>query len=79
MKTSEELLQALREEREELLQKLHRLETFLLSDDLKKVDNESSNLLFEQWERMRGYERTLCKRIAHEARILNKKEGDKKE
>lgn len=50
----------------ELLQKVHRLETFLLSDDLEKVDDESKNLLWEQWQKMREYERTLCKRIAHE-------------
>lgn len=66
MKTSGELIQALKEERAELLQKVHRLEAFLLSDDLKKVDNESSNLLWEQWANMRSYEKTLCKRIAHE-------------
>lgn len=66
MKTSEELIESLKEERKELLEKIHKLETFLLSDDFKKVDGESSNLLWEQWERMRGYEKTLCKRIAHE-------------
>lgn len=66
MKSSEELIQALKEERKELLQKVHKLETFLLSDDFKKIDGESSNLLWEQWEKMRGYEKTLCKRIAHE-------------
>lgn len=66
MKSSEELIQVLKEEREELLQKVHKLETFLLSDDFKKIDGESSNLLWEQWEKMRGYEKTLCKRIAHE-------------
>lgn len=78
MKTSEELIQALKEERAELLQKIHRLETFLLSDDLKKIDGESSNLLWEQWERMRGYEKTLCKRIAHEvAKQYNKENKEK--
>lgn len=66
MKKSEELIESLKEERKELLEKIHKLETFLLSDDFKKVDGESSNLLWEQWERMRGYEKTLCKRIAHE-------------
>lgn len=66
MKNSEELIESLKEERKELLEKIHKLETFLLSDDFKKVDGESSNLLWEQWERMRGYEKTLCKRIAHE-------------
>ena len=59
MKNSEELIQELQEERAELLQKVHRLETFLLSDDFKKIDGESSNLLWEQWEKMRGYEKTL--------------------
>ena len=66
MKNSEELMESLKEERKELLEKIHKLETFLLSDDFKKVDGESSNLLWEQWEKMRGYEKTLCKRIAHE-------------
>lgn len=66
MKSSEELMQALREERKDLSQKIHKLEAFLLSDDLKKIDEESSNLLWEQWGEMRGYERTLCKRIVHE-------------
>lgn len=66
MKNSEELIQELKEERAGLLQKVHRLETFLLSDDFKKIDGESSNLLWEQWEKMRGYEKTLCKRIANE-------------
>lgn len=66
MKNSEELMKSLKEERKELLGKIHKLETFLLSDDFKKVDGESSNLLWEQWEKMRGYEKTLCKRIAHE-------------
>lgn len=78
MKTSEDLIQALKEERAELLQKIHRLETFLLSDDLKKVDNESSNLLLEQWANMRAYEKTLCKRIAHEIQKQYNEE-DKKE
>lgn len=66
MKSSEELIQALKEERKELLQKVHKLEAFLLSDDFEKIDGESSNLLWEQWEKMRGYEKTLCKRIVHE-------------
>lgn len=66
MKSSGELIQALKEERKELLQKVHKLETFLLSDDFKKIDGESSNLLWEQLGKMRGYEKTLCKRIAHE-------------
>lgn len=66
MKKTEELIESLKEERKELLEKIHKLETFLLSDDFKKVDGESSNLLWEQWEKMRGYEKTLCKRIAHE-------------
>lgn len=66
MKNSEELIKSLKEERKELLEKIHKLETFLLSDDFKKVDGESSNLLWEQWEKMRGYEKTLCKRIVHE-------------
>lgn len=77
MKTSEELMQALKEERAELLQKLHRLEAFLLSDDLKKVDNESSNLLWEQWANMRAYEKTLCKRIAHEIQKQYNEESKK--
>lgn len=78
MKKSEELIQALKEERAELLQKTHRLETFLLSDDFKKIDGESSNLLWEQWERMRDYEKTLCKRIAHEvAKQYNKENKEK--
>lgn len=78
MKNSEELIQALKEERAELLQKIHRLETFLLSDDFKKIDGESSNLLWEQWEKMRGYEKTLCKRIAHEvAKQYNKENKEK--
>lgn len=78
MKNSEELIQALKEERAELLQKIHRLETFLISDDFKKIDGESSNLLFEQWEKMRGYEKTLCKRIAHEvAKQYNKENKEK--
>lgn len=51
MKSSEELIQALKEERKELLQKVHKLETVLLSDDFKKIDGESSNLLWEQWEK----------------------------
>lgn len=66
MKNSEELIESLKEERKDLLEKIHKLEAFLLSDDFKKVDGESSNLLWEQWEKMRGYEKTLCKRIAHE-------------
>lgn len=66
MKSSEELIQALKEEWKELSQKVHKLETFLLSADFKKIDGESSNLLWEQWEKMRGYGKTLCKRIAHE-------------
>lgn len=77
MKTSEELIQALKEERKELLQKVHRLEEFLLSDDLKKVDNESSNLLWEQWANMRAYEKTLCKRIAHEVQKRYNEENEK--
>lgn len=77
MKNSEELIQELKEERAELLQKIRRLETFLLSDDLKKVDNESSYLLWEQWTGMRGYEKTLCKRIAHE--VQKKYNEEKKE
>jgi hypothetical protein len=78
VKNSEELIQALKEERAELLQKIHRLETFLISDDFKKIDGESSNLLFEQWEKMRGYEKTLCKRIAHEvAKQYNKENKEK--
>lgn len=78
MKTSGELIQALREERKELLQKVHRLETFLLSDDLKKVDDESRNLLWEQWANMRAYEKTLCKRIAHEVQKQYDKENGEK-
>ena len=66
MKNPEELIQALKEERAELLQKINRLETFLISDDFKKIDGESNNLLWEQWANMRVYEKTLCKRIAHE-------------
>lgn len=78
MKNSEELIKSLKGERKELLEKIHKLETFLLSDDFKKVDGESSNLLWEQWEKMRGYEKTLCKRIAHEiAKQYN--EADKNE
>lgn len=78
MKNSEELIQALKEERAELLQKINRLVTFLISDDFKKIDGESSNLLCEQWERMRGYEKTLCKRIAHEvAKQYNKENKEK--
>lgn len=65
MKNTVELIESLKKEREELLQKIHKLETFLLSDDFKKIDGESSNLLWEQWTGMRGYEKTLCKRIAH--------------
>lgn len=77
MKTSQELIRALKEEREELLQKVHRLERFLLSDDLKKVDNESRNLLWEQWANMRAYKRTLCKRIAHEIQKQYNEESKK--
>lgn len=77
MKTSEELIQALKEERKELLQKVHRLEEFLFLDDLKKVDNESSNLLWEQWANMRAYEKTLCKRIAHEVQKRYNEENEK--
>lgn len=75
MKTSGELIQALREEREELLQKVHRLETFLLSE---KVDDESRNLLWEQWANMRAYEKTLCKRITHEVQKQYDKENGEK-
>ena len=57
MKNTVELIESLKKEREELLQKIHKLETFLLSDDFKKIDGESSNLLWEQWEKMRGYEK----------------------
>lgn len=78
MKTSEKLIQALKEERKELLQKVHPLEEFLLSDDFKKVDNESSNLLWEQWANMRAYEKTLCKRIAHEIQKQYNEGGEKK-
>lgn len=78
MKTSEELIQALTEERAELLPKIHRLELFLISDDSKKVDGESSNLLWEQWEKMRDYEKTLCKRIAHERVKQYNKENKEK-
>lgn len=77
MKTSEELIQALKEERKELLQKVHRLEEFLFLDDLKKVDNESSNLLWEQWANMRAYGKTLCKRIAHEVQKRYNEENEK--
>lgn len=77
MKTSEELIQALKTERAELLQKIHRLETFLLSDDLEKVDDESKGLLWEQWQKMREYERTLCKRIAHEIQKQYNEENEK--
>lgn len=78
MKNSEELIQALKEERAELLQKTHRLETFLLSDDFKKIDNESNNLLWEQWANMRAYEKTLCKRIAHEVMKQYNEENKRK-
>lgn len=78
MKNSEELIQELKEERAELLQKIHRLETFLLSDDFKKIDGESSNLLWEQWTGMRGYEKTLCKRIAHEIQKKYNEENKEK-
>lgn len=78
MKNSEELIQGLKEERAELLQKIHRLETFLLSDDFKKIDGESSNLLWEQWTGMRGYEKTLCKRIAHEVQKKYNEENKEK-
>lgn len=78
MKNSEELIQELQEERAELLQKIHRLETFLLSDDFKKIDGESSNLLWEQWTGMRGYEKTLCKRIAHEVQKKYNEENKEK-
>lgn len=68
MKNTVKLIESLKEEWIELLQKIRKLETFLLSDDLKKIDGESSNLLWEQWEKMRSYEKTLCKRIDHELR-----------
>lgn len=77
MKNWEELIQALKEERAELLQKIHRLETFLLSDDFEKVDNGSRHLLWEQWSGMRGYEKTLCKRIAHEIQKQYNEENKK--
>lgn len=77
MKTSEELIQALKKEKTELLQKVHRLERFLLSEDLKKIDNESCNLLWDQWSLMRAYERTLCKRIAHEIKKQYNEENKK--
>ena len=77
MKTSEKLIQALREELEELLKKIHRLEEFLGSDDLKKNDKESINLLWDQWSIMRAYERTLSKRIAHETQKQYKEGGEK--
>lgn len=77
MKTSEELIHALRAERVELLQKLHRLETFLLSDDSEKVDDESKKLLWEQWANMRAYDKTLCKRIAHETQKQYNEESKK--
>lgn len=78
MKNSEELIQELKEERKELLQKVHKLEKFILSDDFKKIDGESSNLLLEQWEKMRGYEKTLCKRIAHEVQKKYNEENKEK-
>lgn len=78
MKTSEELIQALRAERAELLQKLHRLETLLLSDDFEKTDDESKKLLWEQWANMRAYEKTLCKRIAHEVQKQYDEENGEK-
>lgn len=78
MKNQEELIQALRAERAELLQRLHRLETFFLSDDFEKVDDESKKLLWEQWANMRAYEKTLCKRIAHEVqKQYNEENGEK--
>lgn len=70
MKNTGDLIESLKEEWTELLQKIRKLEKFLLSEDFKKIDGESSNLLWEQWEKMRGYERTLCKRIDHELRKL---------
>ena len=77
MKNLAELIESLKEERKQLLEKIHKLEEFLLSDNLKKIDGESQNLLWEQWAHMRAYEKTLCKRIAH-AVIMRNMESEKK-
>lgn len=68
MKNTAELIESLKKEWIELLQKIRKLETFLFSDDLEKIDAESCFLLWEQRARMKGYEKTLCERLIHELR-----------
>ena len=66
MKTSEELIKSLKEERNDLEERMNKAELFLLSDDAKELDDESRELLWEQVVRMSSYSLVLWKRIAHE-------------
>lgn len=66
MKTSEELIKSLKEERNDLDERMNKAELFLLSDDAKTLDDESRELLWEQVVRMSSYSLVLWKRITHE-------------
>lgn len=75
MKNANALIESLKEERKQLLQKIDRLGDFITSEDFDELDEESRILLWEQWANMRRYEQTLCKRIAH-AICLKKSWGE---
>ena len=77
MKNDSELIKSLKEEREQLSKQLHKLERFLSSDDLNKIDKESRGLLWEQWADMSAYERTLYKRIALAKSMKNREDTTK--
>lgn len=66
MKTPEELIKSLKEERNDLEERMNKAELILLSDEAKELDDESRELLWEQVVRMSSYSLVLWKRIAHE-------------
>ena len=59
MKTLEELIKALKDERNDLDERMNKAELFLLSDDAKTLDDESRELLWEQIVRMSSYSLVL--------------------
>ena len=69
------VIEKVKKEREELKQKIEKLEKMILSETFSTFDTETRLQLLAQLRHMSGYNEALICRVVHMRKMIERKEG----